>query len=234
MRRIAYHGIEPMHDRLQKISVRVTDWVGTPSSVIVHSVFFAASFGFVYFGFPLNDVLLVLTTVVSLEAIYLAIFIQMTVNRHTEHLEEVGEDIEDIQENMEDLGEDVEELSGDVEEISEDIEAIQKEHGEGETEDEKARAMLENIQTALHKLINDVDAIKSRTHRNHHDAGTPESGAAADPTAAEAIPGEPDRGPNYFRKVMDFFSPKGKPNGAPSPHESEEPHQDTGASAPSL
>ena len=43
--------------------------------------------------FPFN----LLTTAVSLEAIYLSIFIQMTVNRNTQSLEEVEEDIEGIQ-----------------------------------------------------------------------------------------------------------------------------------------
>ncbi|MEK7616618.1 MAG: hypothetical protein AAB414_01025, partial [Patescibacteria group bacterium] len=39
-------------------------------------------------------------TWLSIEAIYLAIFIQMTVNRNTQSLEEVEEDIEDIQEEV--------------------------------------------------------------------------------------------------------------------------------------
>jgi cell division protein FtsL len=67
----------------------------------------------------IDKILLILTTAVSLEAIYLAIFIQMTVNRNTQSIEDIEEDIEDIQE-------DVEELSEDVEDISEDIDAIQE------------------------------------------------------------------------------------------------------------
>ena len=49
-----------------------------------------------------------------MEAIYLAIFIQMTVNRNTESIEDIEEDIEDIQEDVEELSEDVEELSEEV------------------------------------------------------------------------------------------------------------------------
>jgi peptidoglycan hydrolase CwlO-like protein len=72
------------------------------------------------FGISSEDVLLILTTVVSLEAIYLSIFIQMTVNQHAEELEEVSEDIGEIQE-------DVDEIQKDVDEIQEDVEDIQGE-----------------------------------------------------------------------------------------------------------
>ncbi len=85
---------------LEKISYKFTKWVGTPYSLIVHTAFFIGVFILRHFGFGANDLMLFLTTVVSLEAIYLAIFIQMTVNRTTESLEEVEEDIEDIQEGV--------------------------------------------------------------------------------------------------------------------------------------
>jgi peptidoglycan hydrolase CwlO-like protein len=84
-----------------------------------------------FFGVSSSDVLLILTTIVSLEAIYLSIFIQMTVNQHAEELEEVSEDIEEIQE-------DVDEIQKDVDEIQEDVEDIQEEmvdEGENSTED---------------------------------------------------------------------------------------------------
>jgi low affinity Fe/Cu permease len=83
---------------LEKISVKMTDWVGTPWSLILHTIFFAGIFILRHFGFSRDYVLLLLTTAVSLEAIYLSIFIQMSVNRATQSLEEVEEDIEDIQE----------------------------------------------------------------------------------------------------------------------------------------
>ncbi|MBI2597501.1 DUF1003 domain-containing protein [Candidatus Daviesbacteria bacterium] len=83
---------------LEKISVKMTDWVGTPWSLIIHTLLFAGIFSLSHFGLTTNYILLVLTTTVSLEAIYLSIFIQMSVNRATESLEEVEEDIEDIQE----------------------------------------------------------------------------------------------------------------------------------------
>jgi uncharacterized protein YoxC len=74
-----------------------------------------------FFGISSSDVLLILTTVVSLEAIYLSIFIQMTVNQHSEELEEVSEDIEEIQENVEDIQGNVDEIQENVEDIQEEI-----------------------------------------------------------------------------------------------------------------
>lgn len=87
-------------NHLEKISFKLTDWVGTPASLILHTLFFAGIFALRKFGITTDYLLLILTTAVSLEAIYLSIFIQMTVNRNTESLEEVEEDIEDIQEDV--------------------------------------------------------------------------------------------------------------------------------------
>lgn len=102
---------------IEKISIRVTKWIGTPWSIIIHTFLFGFIFSLKFFGVGTGDILLILTTAVSLEAIYLAIFIQMTVNRNTKALEEVEDDIEDIAEEVEDLGEDVEDIAEDVEEI---------------------------------------------------------------------------------------------------------------------
>ena len=66
--------------------VKVTDglmwWIGSIPSLIIHSIIFISAFLLPLFGLVAFDkMLLVLTTVLSLEAIYLAIFIQMSVNR---------------------------------------------------------------------------------------------------------------------------------------------------------
>lgn len=83
---------------LERVSFKVIRWVGTPYSVIFHTLLFIAIPSLVFFGFEVRSILLIFTTWLSIEAIYLAIFIQMSVNRNTESLEEVEEDIEDIQE----------------------------------------------------------------------------------------------------------------------------------------
>lgn len=131
---------------LEKISVKITQWVGTPISIIVHTLIFLTFTIILLTGFNFEKVLLVWNTMVSLEAIYLAIFIQMTVNRNTQSLEEVGEDIEDISE--------------DVEDISEDIEDIQEEDEEEEQGEVKTTKTLEDIQVKLQSLIAEVEELK--------------------------------------------------------------------------
>lgn len=113
-------------DKIEKASFKVTHWIGTPWSIIIHTLLFVGIFGLGYLGFNTERILLILTTAVSLEAIYLSIFIQMTVNRTTASIEAARDDIEDIQEDVEDLEENVEDISEDVEDISEDIEEIHK------------------------------------------------------------------------------------------------------------
>jgi TolA-binding protein len=106
---------------------RIVASVGSVGSLVVHSLAFVGFFLLSIFGIISWELmLLVLTTLVSLEAIYLAIFIQITVNRHTLSLKEVEEDIDEIQEDVEELGEDLEEIQEDIEEISEDIDEIQE------------------------------------------------------------------------------------------------------------
>lgn len=84
---------------LERTSFKLIRWVGTPYSVIFHTLIFIAIPSLVFLGFEVRSILLIFTTWLSIEAIYLAIFIQMSVNRNTESLEEVEEDIEDIQED---------------------------------------------------------------------------------------------------------------------------------------
>ncbi len=106
-----------MNKKFEEFSRKLTYWIGSPQSILAHTVFFVGIFALRFFDFSSSDVLLILTTIVSLEAIYLSIFIQMTVNKHSEELEEVSEDIEEIQEDVEEIQEDVEEIQEDVEEI---------------------------------------------------------------------------------------------------------------------
>lgn len=138
---------------LEKLSYKITSSIGTPMSVIVHTVLFLGSLSLIFFGFSIDHVLLILTTWVSLEAIYLSIFIQMTVNRNTKSLEEVEEDIEEIQEGVEDL-------EGDVEEISEEIDDIQAEDVKTDLEEEQEKITLKNIEDDLEKLQADITSLR--------------------------------------------------------------------------
>ncbi len=166
--------------RLEKISVDATKWIGSIESLVVHTTLFAGMFSLSFFGFDVDKILLILTTVLSLEAIYLAIFIQMTVNRNTMQLrevekdiEEISEDIEDIQEDVEEISEDIEGIQEDVEEISEDIEDIQEdveeiseedveEEKEEELEKKENKLALAKLEKTLANLLREIEAIKKK------------------------------------------------------------------------
>lgn len=111
---------------LENVAMRATRSIGSIESLIIHTALFVFAFVLVLFGVSLDRVLLVLTTILSLEAIYLAIFIQMTVNQNTLQLREVERDLEDIQEDLEEISEDIEEISDDIENIEKDIDDIQE------------------------------------------------------------------------------------------------------------
>jgi len=155
----------------RKISLteRLTSAIGSVPSLILHTVVFISSFLSAFLGYvDINTMLLVLTTLVSLEAIYLAIFIQMTVNVNTESLREVEEDIEEIQEDVEELGEDVEEIQEDVEEMSKDVDEITEDMDEiqkdiEEMSEEETRALADRQPDGeplnLDKVTNDVRKI---------------------------------------------------------------------------
>jgi peptidoglycan hydrolase CwlO-like protein len=118
------------HRKIREASLGITRWVGSIPSIILHTVFFAGCFIAVYIGaVSLDRMLLVLTTIVSLEAIYLAIFIQMSLNLTRESLAEVEEDIDEIQEDVDEIQHDVDEIQHDVDEIQEDIEEIEEDKG---------------------------------------------------------------------------------------------------------
>jgi uncharacterized protein YoxC len=175
---------KPSESTLERLSIKATEWVGTTKSIVVHTIFFIVIFSLYYFGFNINSILLILTTAVSLEAIYLALFIQMTVNRNTESLEDVGEDIEEIQEDVQGLEEDFEEvqedvqdlegnlkkihtnmkgLEEDVEDISEDIDKYyseEKEKSEEETTHLQSNRSLRNIEKELITLSSGLLALR--------------------------------------------------------------------------
>lgn len=152
---------------VEKQAESLTKWVGSPASIVAHSIFFGAAFLATSLGIiTLDRMLLVLTTLVSLEAIYLAIFIQMTINRQSEALaevehdiDEIQEDIEDIQEEVEDIGEDVEELGEDVEEIGDDVEELGDDKAE-ERRKQEQKETLQNIYDTMQKLASDIENLK--------------------------------------------------------------------------
>lgn len=137
-------------------------WVGSFSSLIAHTVFFLACLlsGLIWHNW--DTVMLILTTIVSLEAIYLAIFIQMSINRNTESLAGVEKDIDEIQGDIDEIQEDVEDISEDVEDIAKDIDEIQEDDAQEESEEEHSRRLLKDIQDNILKITADLEQLKKK------------------------------------------------------------------------
>lgn len=89
---------------MKKSASSITKWIGSVSSVVIHTILFLLSFLFAYSGIVSFDRMLnVVTNIVSLEAIYLSIFIQMSINLNNENIGALQEDIEEINENIEEI-----------------------------------------------------------------------------------------------------------------------------------
>ena len=119
---------------------RLTAAVGSTTSLTIHSLIFVGFFLAALGGLlSWSLMLLILTTLVSLEAIYLAIFIQITVNAHTQSLKEVEEDIDEIEEDIDEIQEDVEEM---------------------EEEERREEASLEKLTAAVQQILKDIESLK--------------------------------------------------------------------------
>ena len=152
---------------MEKLTFRFIRAVGSIWSLLIHTILFIGSFCLYFLGANLQSILLVLTTIVSLEAIYLAIFIQMSVNFQSKKLDLVQEDVEDIQEDMEDIQKDVKEIQKDVDEIQEDVEEIQENVEEDEDEDEEDDDDdLKKIKETLDILMKEVIDLKKQYKNN--------------------------------------------------------------------
>jgi archaellum component FlaC len=89
-------------------------------------------FSLKFLNFSVDQILLILTTAVSLEAIYLSIFIQMSVNKTKLTIAGVEKDIDDIQEDVQEISEDIndddeDEMIQTIRDIEEKIVKLHKE-----------------------------------------------------------------------------------------------------------
>lgn len=168
---------------LERLTYKFTNWVGTPQSILIHSLLFVGIFSLRFAGLRFDEIMLILTTAVSLEAIYLSLFIQMTVNRHSVSLEDVGEDLEEIQEDFEGFESDIDkiqdhvvELNKDVDEISEDIDrfpmanldqlkAIKHNH---------TGLQLETVERQLQVIMKELETMRQELKAPHNQEGTHE------------------------------------------------------------
>lgn len=126
---------------LDTASEKLTQSIGTPTSILLHTVFFMSVFSLVFFGWSFSQVLLILTTILSIEAIYLALFIQMTVNKANENIEDVEESIEDVEK---------------------DIDVIQAEDKEDEMLEKQVSTTLKTIEAQLQKLQRDIELLQEK------------------------------------------------------------------------
>jgi low affinity Fe/Cu permease len=166
---------------LERNAEQATKWLGSTSSLIVHTIIFIVAATLPFLGISFDAVLLVVTTAVSLEAIYMNIFIQMAVNKNTVDIEEIQGDVDEIQEDIEEIGEDVDEIQKDVDEIQEDVEGIEKDVDEIQkdvdeiqedieeqdkedegTQQEKEFEALASIQTILTNLQKEIEQLKKK------------------------------------------------------------------------
>ncbi len=151
--------MEPTQSPIEQLAIKATRWIGSTQSLVVHTIFFTGSFVVALLGVPLDRVLLVLTTVVSLEAIYLSIFIQMSVNRNELRLDAVSEDIEGISEDVEQIEKDVDEIQEDIEGISEDVEEIQEDIDEIQEDVEQIEKDVDEIQEDVEQIEEEIEEI---------------------------------------------------------------------------
>lgn len=171
----------PAESRLERVAINSTRYIGSPASLVLHTIFFVSVFGLQKFGISFDQTMLILTTVVSLEAIYLSLFIQMTVNRQArqidevsddvdeihEDVKEISEDIDEIQEDVEDIQENAEELSADmegihehIEDIKENVEDLSEEFEKDESEENIESQKIHRIERALEELLKEVKALQ--------------------------------------------------------------------------
>ena len=150
-----------MHKKFEEFSKKLTYWIGSPHSILLHTIFFGGIFILRFFGVASSEILLVLTTIVSLEAIYLSIFIQMTVNKHAEELEDVSLDIDEIQKDVDEIQEDVEGIEKDVDEIQKDVDEIQEDVED--IEEVKPKFIFEKIEKNLQDLMVEISELKKKS-----------------------------------------------------------------------
>ncbi len=162
------------------VAHKFTQWIGTPSSIIVHTILFIGVFFLSLFGLSTEEILIILTTAVSLEAIYLSIFIQMSINKTSASIEEVGKDVDELQEDIEDIEgnvkdiskdideiqEDVEDIEGNVKDISKDIDEIQDDDDKQEDEVKRAARIIGKVELQMQEIMKELQNLKKK-NGNH-------------------------------------------------------------------
>lgn len=123
------HRNSTQQSTLDKLSDKIIVWIGSVQSLIIHTIIFIIAFILPQLKIlSFDEMLLILTTAVSLEAIYLAIFIQMSVNKNQKNIAYLQEDVTDIQGDIDEIQDDIDEIQEDIEEINDEEEEISEEN----------------------------------------------------------------------------------------------------------
>jgi len=151
--------LQKNNPRLEGLALGTTRYIGSSLSLVLHSIFFVGIFALQWLDFSFDKIMLILTTAVSLEAIYLSIFIQMTVNHQGHTLAEVSEDVDDISEDVEEISKDIDDIQEDVEDLGEEIEKGDEELAlKHKTSQEK----VIHIESILKELLQEVRELRDK------------------------------------------------------------------------
>lgn len=145
---------------IDRFALQSTNYIGSPASLIIHTLFFVGIFLLSLVGVAFEEILLILTTLVSLEAIYLAIFIQISVNRQAVQLQAVSEEVEEISDDVDEISRDIDEIQEEVEDLAEEVEEIGEDIEEDDREDDLIHqadaARIEKIEMLLNDLVKEI------------------------------------------------------------------------------
>lgn len=143
---------------IERIALRIIHNIGTSTSILIHTILFIVPFILIFFGVSVDRVLLVFTLIVSLEAIYLSLFIQMSVNIQTK---KILDGVENIQEDVGEIQEDVGEIQEGVEDIQED----QEDEEEDDKDIQEIKKTLKQLMKINTTLFNEINDLKKQTNK---------------------------------------------------------------------
>lgn len=116
---------------MEKISSGLIKWIGSPSSLLFHTALFIGFFTLRYFGIIGEYVFSLLIATMCLEAIYLAIFVQLIVKKNCKNLQHMQESINEVSQEEKDAHKlmlNVLHVSHQMKTLQQDIENLKK-HG---------------------------------------------------------------------------------------------------------
>lgn len=154
---------ELKRNKVLDLLIKIPENIGTPVSLLLHSIVFVAFLASPYLGLGLQSeqVNIFFTTLLSLEAIYLAIFIQMSVNRSNQTIQDLSEDIDDLSEDLDEIGEDIVDIQGDIDYMTEEDELIES----SSTSHATMSQQIEMLQKQIHTMSMMIDKMKNEVKK---------------------------------------------------------------------